>query len=276
MCTYCTQYGDGDRWYLNPKNFTEEARRLRHVVESGMIETFGGNLKMDLEIGTAAGLDAMIPDLHDQENLDNLDKLIEGQHGGQIVTVEEVKRIIDLSEGENLLYVPCYCRKYFGAIDRLTCLWLYPVSEMVPRNRPWEEQRIVTKAQAKRQQEAFYEEGLVAGIYWTPLPVPMVVCNCEFPYCMAMRARMNYGLKNITRKGHYLAFIQKEKCDGCGGVPRCVQRCQFGALAYSVTDKATFVNYLRCFGCGVCRPSCTRGALSVIPREKVPAAAEAY
>jgi Pyruvate/2-oxoacid:ferredoxin oxidoreductase delta subunit len=270
------QYGEGTRWYLNPRNFREEARNLPHVVDSGMIEIFGGNAKMDLEIGTAVGLDSMIPDLTDREHLDSLDTLIESRHGGQIVTVEEVNKIIDLSEGEHLLYVPCYCRKYFGAVDRLTCLWLYPVSEMAPRNRPWENQQVVLKTEAKRQQQAFHEEGLVAGIYWTPLPIPMVVCNCEFPYCMAMRARTHYGLKNITRKGHYLASITVSKCDGCRGFPRCVHRCQFGALTYSVTDRTVAVNYSRCFGCGVCRPSCARDAITLIPRNTVPAVAEAY
>ncbi|NQU08579.1 MAG: 4Fe-4S binding protein [Candidatus Abyssubacteria bacterium] len=276
MCTYCMQYGEGTAWYLNPKNFTDHARNLPHVMDSGMIEIFGGNAKMDLEIGTAAGFDLLIPDLGDKENIESLDSLVETRHGGQIVTVEEVKKIIDISEGDNLLYVPCYCRKYFGAVDRLTCLWLYPISEMAPKNRPWEKQKVVSKAEAKKQQEAFHEEGLVAGIYWTPLPIPMVVCNCELPYCMAMRARAHYGLKNITRKGHNLASINARKCDGCGGFPMCAYRCQFGALTYSVTDKVVSVDYSRCFGCGVCRPSCPRKAISLIPRESVPAVAESY
>lgn len=270
------QYGEGTRWYLNPHNFREDARNLQHVVDSGMIEIFGGNAKMEFEIGTAASLDDMIPDVNNREHLDNLDTLIENQHGGQIVTLEEVRKIIDLSEGDNLLYVPCYCRKYFGAVERLTCLWLYPVSEMAPGNRPWENHEVVSKIEAKKQQEAFHEEGLVAGIYWTPLPIPMVVCNCEFPYCMAMRARTHYGLKNITRKGHYLACIDASKCDGCKGHPRCHQKCQFGALTYSSTDKRATVNYSRCFGCGVCRLSCPKEAISLIPRERVPAVAEAY
>jgi ferredoxin len=276
MCTFCAQYGEGTSWYLNPKNFTEEARGRPHVVDSGMIEIFGGNAKMDIEIGAAASFDIMIPDLSDREHIEQLDGLVETRHGGQIITVEEVKRIIDLSEGENLLYVPCYCRKYFGAVDRLTCLWLYPVSEMAQKNRPWEKQVVVSKAEAKMRQESFFDEGLVAGIYWTPLPIPMVVCNCEMPYCMAMRVRAHYGLKNVTRKGHYLASIDAGDCNGCGGHPRCAHRCQFGALTYSATDGIVLVNYSRCFGCGVCRPSCPKKAIDMIPRSSVPAVAESY
>lgn len=276
MCNFCAQYGHGAKWYLNPENFSEKARTLQHVVASGMIDIFGGNEKMDLEIGMAASFDSLIPDTDDRENLEQLDALVETRHGGQIVAVEEVKKIIDLSEGDTLLYVPCYCRKYFGAVDRLTCLWLYPVSETARKNRPWEQQKVVSKSEAKRQQQAFHEEGLVAGIYWTPLPVPMVVCNCELPYCMAMRTRINYGLKNIVRKGHFLASIDASKCDRCGGHPRCVSRCQFGALVYSRTDKRVMVNYSRCFGCGVCRAACPKYSIALIPREKVPAVAEAY
>jgi NAD-dependent dihydropyrimidine dehydrogenase PreA subunit len=270
------QYGNGHEWYLNPENYTERARKVPHVVESGMIEVFGGNQKMDLEIGTAAAFDMMIPDLSDRDNIESLNALAPMQHGGQIVTIEEVRKIIDLAEGDHLLYVPCYCRRYFGAVERLTCLWLYPVSEMVQKNRPWEPQKEVAKNEAKKQQESFHEEGLIAGIYWTPLPIPMVICNCEFPYCMAMRARRYYGLTNVARKGHYVAGIDSTICDGCAGAPRCISRCQFGALAFFPTDRKAAVNHYRCFGCGVCRPSCRKGAISLLPRRMVPAVAEEY
>jgi len=270
------QYGNGHEWYLNPENYTERARTMPHVVESGMIEIFGGNQKMDIEIGTAASFDMMIPDLGDRESIESLNALAPSRHGGQIVTIEEVRGIIDLSEGDHLLYVPCYCRQYFGAIERLTCLWLYPVSKMVQKNRPWEPQKEVSKAEAKQQQQSFHEEGLVAGIYWTPLPIPMVICNCEFPYCMAMRARMHYGLTNVTRKGHSVARIDASMCDGCGGAPRCVQRCQFGALTFSPTEWKVVVNQMRCFGCGACEAVCRKDAVSLVPRKTVPSVAEEY
>jgi len=277
------QYGHGHEWYLNPENYTERARQMPHVVESGMIEIFGGNGKMDLEIGTAAGFDMLIPDLSDKENIEALNALAPSRHGGQIVTIEEVRKIIDLSEGDHLLYVPCYCRQYFGAVERLTCLWLYPVSKMVQKNRPWEPQKEVSKTEAKKQQQSFHEEGLVAGIYWTPLPIPMVICNCEFPYCMAMRARRHYGLTNVTRKGHYVARIDNNLCDGCrgrgaggGGAPRCVSRCQFGALTYSPTDRKVVVDQHRCFGCGVCQVACRKGAIRLAPRRTLPAVAEEF
>ena len=96
MCKYCQQYGDGHKWYLNPKNFSEETLNSARVVEAKIIEYLGGPSKMDFEIGAATMMDPLIPDFDDHENLENVSKQVEKLHGGQVVPLEDALKIIDL------------------------------------------------------------------------------------------------------------------------------------------------------------------------------------
>ena len=57
MCEYCLKYGDGHKWYLNPKNFSEEMLTSVRVKQARIIEYLGGPAKMDFEIGAATMMD---------------------------------------------------------------------------------------------------------------------------------------------------------------------------------------------------------------------------
>ena len=57
-------------------------------------------------------------------------------------------------------------------------------------------------------------------------------------------------------KSHYVAKVDYDECNGCGV---CVQRCQFGAIKFEVTQGKTNIDHMRCFGCGLCETGCPSG-----------------
>jgi len=271
MCDYCHRFGEGKKWYFNPKYYSEEYIRSSEVVMAGIIELLGGPGKMDLEMGAAMNFDSALPDLKDQAKIDQINMLVERTHGGQIVPLEDAYKIVDLTK--SIIVIPCYCRKYFsgGKVEKMTCMFLYPVSEMVPDTRPWEKVEKLTKEEAKARLKEFDKIGYVHGVYWGPAPCPVVICNCEYPYCIGLRARLHYNVKNAARKSHYICEADIDKCDGCGGEPKCIKRCFFGALKYVISEQRVIVDPSACFGCGVCRTACPESALKLKDRSEWPA-----
>jgi len=271
MCEFCLLYGNNKKWYLNEENYSNDLiEKLKAT--NPMIDMLGGTQKMDLELGAAMNIDLMIKDIHDQEQKDKLSKTIEISHGGQIIPLEEAFMILDLAK--SYILVPCYCRRHFGGLeDRMTCLFLNPVSEMVPKNRPWESYELISKEDAKKKLVEFDKKGFVHGVYWAPLPIPIVICNCQYPYCIGMKIRLDYEVENGTKKGHHIGVVDTDKCDGCVGkdAPQCVHRCQFGAIIWDIEEKKALINPRACFGCGVCRVKCPTKAITLSDRSNWPA-----
>ncbi len=267
MCKYCGQYGAGHKWYLNPENFTEDIIKSNLVQVARIVEMLGGPEKMDFELGAAQAIDILLPNLHDQAALEMVnEKMANELHGGQVVPLEDALKIVDLTKG--IILIPCYCRKYFGGLEKMTCMFFYPVNEMVPKTRPWEKCEHLSAEDAKKYLREFDKLGYVHSVFWAPIPVPIVICNCEYPYCIGLRGRVNYGVMNTTRKSEYICVVDPDKCDGCQGEPNCSKRCFFGAIKYSPSDQKVIVSPTDCFGCGVCRPSCNRGAMSLLERSQ--------
>jgi NAD-dependent dihydropyrimidine dehydrogenase PreA subunit len=99
------------------------------------------------------------------------------------------------------------------------------------------------------------------------------ICNCDYPDCGAIRHRLDYGLELNCLKGHHIAKVDNETCNGCGV---CVQRCQFGAIKFEVTIDKPNINQMRCFGCGLCETGCPRQAISLLERESLPGLKEVW
>jgi ferredoxin len=60
----------------------------------------------------------------------------------------------------------------------------------------------------------------------------------------------------------------------CKGWGTCVKRCPIDAV--KVEDKLASINLARCIGCGLCVPTCTENAISLVKKSKetVPPATE--
>ena len=47
---------------------------------------------------------------------------------------------------------------------------------------------------------------------------------------------------------------------------------QFGAMGYSIAHEKVVIDPRRCYGCGICRASCTENAIELNERSAVPLA----
>jgi len=127
--------------------------------------------------------------------------------------------------------------------------------------------------EAKEHIEHWHKRGMVITIMTFGTPYIGGICLCDYPDCLAIRMRLDYGIKPFLLKGHQVAKVNYEECTGCG---TCVQRCQFGAIKMEVTTKKSNIDMTRCFGCGVCTYACPQDAISLIDREKLPGLKEEW
>jgi len=287
MCRYCVQYGDGKKWYLNPKNFSDEIihGELTKVkmedlmmgqllgVKGTIQEIMTTAQRFKYDIGFGEHVDLVFQDLDDdmaRTMREGLPALMDKAVGGQVVPLEDAAKIIDLDQGD-IFVLPCICRKYYGGIEKMSCMFLRPAAKSLQENVSWDTpNKMVSKEEAKKMLRDLDKEGMIHGIFWGPAPIPTMLCNCEYPYCIALRGRLHYNVVDAFRKGEYAALVDPNKCNGCGGIPKCQPRCTFGALKYSPTNGRVSVNQMQCYGCGLCQTVCPNDAITLIPREEIP------
>lgn len=285
MCDFCKRFGEGLKWYLNPENYSKEMLESGRVqkdmmdvigFEGTMVDILSGPSRQSFEEGLAAMVDTAIPDIRDKESVDSLSLILEGSHGGQVIPLEDAKKITDLAMGP-IMVQECYCRKYFGDESKFSCMWLYPVSEEADIKRPWEEHRQLSKKEAKKLLEELDIEGCYHAIYWAPIPYPIVICNCDPMFCISYKGRMAYGVQKAVLKGEYIAVVSHQKCEGSKeNAPKCLTRCPFGAIRFSPLLKKAFVDIQKCFGCGLCRGGCHTGAIELVERTSIPTVMEVW
>lgn len=271
MCKYCVEYGNGTKWYLNPDNYkTDILYTDGH--KNGFLNLTGSNRntyewskthnpEMDLSYGASANvaLDTMF------------------QHAGQVIPLEDALKIVDIAPGERFMLQHCGCRRYFGHGDFYGCLFFESSVDRNLSERPWEtDSKVISREEAKAAIRERHKMGLVISIFdygTSPLgKAPAYFCFCNESECAAAKARAYRGTTAIFNKGEYVAVIDTAKCrEGCVGESKCLIKCQFGAIKYSPLKDIVTINSKNCFGCGVCRTACPKGAIKLVDRTTFPA-----
>lgn len=283
MCRYCVEYGEGTKWYLNPKNYSADV--MTATPHKDGILALGGRGKNTFEMNIAAGADGAVPDVNYP---DLVNMVLENvlNHAGQVVPLEDALKVVDLTFEQYdhpWLKQHCTCRKYFGQKPLEVCLYNGRIADTSTEERPWEnDHQKLTREQVKDHLRQMSKQRMIhslwhGGVNTDGIPV-LAVCSCAYPDCMGIRAREVYGAMNGMRKGEYVGRIMPEKCkEGCGKTLReCMSFCHFGALRYSVNNEHVYVVPQRCFGCGNCRNICAHGAVQWHERSDFPALVDAW
>jgi ferredoxin len=286
MCEFCTEHGEGKKWYLQMKNYSDE------LLFQELTSTQKDIIKADsrLEWRDKFYEKTVIPACRNVKKLNiamksgsqPATKLSEEEalaqrkfmHFGQVLPLEDVEKVIDMVD--SITRMPCGCRykttgkedkRYcFGiGVDKLGILGKYPDAAS--------SLEVLNKEETKELFRKFDEEGLIHSIWSNVTPYIGAICNCD-------RDCLPYYLGYITQeripsffRAEYVCKVDWDLCTGCKS---CMAQCQFGAQFYSSTLSKVDINPARCFGCGVCRAVCPTDAISLVPKENIPEIADIW
>ncbi len=276
MCHICTERGEGTIWYLNPKNYARNMYKLRPpgekpVQEVPPVEGEGGPLVEAIEAkcnGDMAKYNEIIKRFNES--------FLRGEQCS-VLPLADCLKVVDLSSPIAAMH--CICRKRLRAREETT-FWDYSCTGIGSGMLKWERWperykggvKFMTSDEAREWLTYWDKQGMVHMIMNYGGQIGGI-CNCDYPDCVIIRYRLDYGLDNALIKGHYVASVDYDKCNGCGV---CVQRCQFGALKFEITIDKVNIDQYRCFGCGVCETGCPRGAITLLDRASLPGLREAW
>ncbi len=281
MCEFCLKHGEGQKWYLQAKNYAEDL--LSALQRRQFIRRF---------LSDPRGLAASVQRL---ERLEKLPPFIRGLaralvtrhqkkvHFGQIVPLEEVEEIFGFVK--SIVRVACICRQASLGLEKRYC---YGVS-LAPDGGQLKEiladldgsfltgpdhqgLEVLSPQEALAALRAHEDEGLCHSVWTFQTPFIGGICNCDRASCLALRCTVSQGVAVLFR-GEYVAQINSDLCLGCRA---CLGMCQFGALSYSPALGKAVVDPRWCYGCGVCRVACPQEAIQLLARQTVPVAAHLW
>lgn len=277
MCEYCHKHGEGQKWYLQARNYSRDLRsdlKKRGIVFSEKL--LAENMKKWEEVKKAPFIIRAIVEPRIGERVRQI-------HSGQVLPIEDVEKVFDIVN--NVVRLDCWCRRAKNVQNKRYC---YGVSLLPPgdeakkvASRPGagftsgaETQGLerLTKEEALNNMRELEKEGLCHSIWTAPTPFIIGICNCDRSDCNAIRHTIMEGMQILFR-AEYVADIEPELCNGCRN---CMRLCPFGAIGYSAANKKAFIDVTRCFGCGICRSVCTKDAIHLHDRVSVPAAANLW
>jgi NAD-dependent dihydropyrimidine dehydrogenase PreA subunit len=278
MCEFCLKHGEGEKWYLQAKNYSDDL--LSDIHRRKYIEEF------------VSHPEGLAENAHYLDLLSKLPMFIRGvvgrivtwkmkkTHFGQVVPIEDIKQIFDFTN--SIVRVACLCRNITLGKEKRYCYgislspdggWFTEMSRALdmsfftgPDANGFE---ILTKDEALSAFHEHEREGLCHTVWTFHTPFIGGICNCDRSDCLAMRTTVTHAIPVMFR-AEFVAGIDQEECSGCR---ECMRICQFGAITYSASNKKAMIDQRWCYGCGVCRSACTNNAIRLEERTKVPVAA---
>ena len=278
MCMWCERYGEGyERWYLNPANY---ARRL-YKIRKEEIEAAGAESNPQAA-GGMLGVGRDFLEARDRGDVETVERLRKAAHDfswtihfGQVVTLEEVHKVLEFMYPIGLM--TCACRRSMRGVpddENFTCIGMGPGMYKWER---WPDTYrgglvFLTPDEAKEALDSMNRRGLVHCLYTFGTPYLGGLCNCDYPDCGGLRTVLDMGVR-VVWKGHYIAEVDTELCNGCA---LCPKRCQFGALNFSPSALKAYIDPMKCFGCGLCRNVCKADAIRMVDRAALPTVANVW
>jgi len=281
VCEFCHKHGEGKKWYLRAENYSDDLlsdlKRRKFIADFfSLAEERPGGLA---KLGKLLPVTGFVRSVLLPYRVGRQKKV----HFGQVLPIEDVERIFGFVS--SVVRLPCICRHINLGTEQRFC---YGVSlapqegEMFkiireidmdyltgPDTSGLEE---LTKEEALENFRQYEKEGLCHSVWTFVAPFIGGICNCDRSDCSAMQATVTRGFPVMFR-AEYVAEVNPELCNGCR---QCMRVCQFGAIGYSAANERIFIDHLRCYGCGVCRASCTKDAIHLHDRASVPAVANLW
>lgn len=284
MCEYCKEHGEGKKWYLQMKNYSDEL--FYQELSNTQKEIAGVNTRTErrlrfFEKDVMPAITGVIAQQYQvKDESESKIKLSKGEIAkrrkvdfGQVLPIEDVELVINLAD--SITRFPCGCRFITtGKTDKRYCFGLGIDKQGVLGKFPdaASSLEILSKKEVKKIIREYDNEGLIHTVWTCIAPYVGILCNCDRD-CREYKGYIEKGGLPAFFRAEYVCQVDPEKCKGCRS---CMKQCQFGSQFYSSLLSRVYINPTRCFGCGVCRAACPNDAINLMPREKVPEVANLW
>jgi NAD-dependent dihydropyrimidine dehydrogenase PreA subunit len=285
MCEFCHEHGEGKKWYLQMKNYSrtllleelsEEKQKVVGTKTRGewvrnFFNTFTFHKQKEKPEPKSQEPTQPTEPPKPPPTEEQITKHSQIVHFGQVLPIEDVEKVIDMVN--TITRLPCGCRYITtGKADARYCFGVSIGPLGTQGTEPDPSFEVITKKDAKKLFHKFDKEGLMHSIWTGVTPYIIGICNCDHD-CSAYRYYIEKNGAPIFFRAEYICQVDWELCKGC---KKCMQQCQFAAMFYSSTNTKVYIESTKCFGCGVCRTACNKNAITLIPREKKPEAANIW
>ena len=285
MCESCTKHGEGKKWYLQAKNYSDDllADTMRRSVITNFYTAPGGIVPADSPLGKLNVFVQTVPDfVRDTLNPYRRDVWLK-MYRHQVLPIEDIEQIFTFLG--SVVRLPCLCRQLRHAKEQRYCYGLslkpeggefFKIIESIDKSFVYGPEASgmerMSKEEALNHFREYEYEGAFHAAYIFVEPYIAGICNCDRAECGPMQTSLRSPTPTMAR-GEYVAKINMELCNGCRS---CMMVCQFGALGFSVANKKISIDQRNCYGCGICRVNCAQKAISLVERSSVPAIANLW
>lgn len=281
MCEFCVKHGEGKKWYLQTRNYSEDL--LSDVRRRTFIIDF------------LSDPDRLRQSVAQLDRFDRLPSFLKGaigrlitrkmkkSHFGQVIPIEDVEAIFGMVN--SITRLACICRSITLDQEKRYC---YAIS-LGPNGGKLEGLfrglgssffagpeaaglEGLTREEALSALKGHEREGLCHTVWTFETPFIAAICNCDRTDCLGLRSTLTHGVRVLFRS-EYIADVVADLCTGCR---ECMRLCQFGALSFSAARKQVVVDKRLCYGCGICRSVCAHHALSLQDRVATPSIAHLW
>ncbi|MGB8645116.1 MAG: 4Fe-4S dicluster domain-containing protein [Anaerolineae bacterium] len=262
MCEFCTQHGEGEKWYLQARNYSREMLAQQDRIP--YIEHFARYFE-ESSAKSIAQLDGIrrigfayrfVRFMAERQQ--------KATHWGQVVPIEDVEQVIDLQD--SIVRLPCVCRSLTTGREARYCFGLGSFPTDMARDYPdfASSFEVMDKQEAKRLLHTFDKQGFIHSVWTFKTPFIGGLCNCDQD-CLAYRIQVKTNSLQTMFRAEYVGLVNWDQCNGC---QKCLLHCQFGAIGFSHSAKKATIEPRQCYGCGVCRAVCGRDAIALKPRSE--------
>lgn len=279
MCQFCHTHGEGKKWYLQAKNYSEDL-----LSDMRRREMMTGFFRYPHRVAQGVALLKMLdwlPLSLRRRVGQAIGERQKSRHFGQVIPIEDVEKILGLAN--SVVRLACICRKNTVGSEQRYC---YGVSmgpqggvlaEFVsslgsfvtgPETKGLE---VLTKEETLTAFREYERQGICHTVWTFETPFIGGICNCNTRDCLAMRALARHT--PVFFRAEYIIELSNARCRGCR---RCLNVCPFEALVYREDTRQVWVNPMKCYGCGICRSVCSKEALVLRERHGVPEAANLW
>ena len=268
MCEFCTKHGDGQVWYKNAANYSNDLLsdiRRRAFIADFLESTFKSGFDTIGRLEAIYRKKGRLPGAIKQE----MEERAQREHFGQVLPIEEIRGLV--LKADTIVRMPCACRWTADKKEVRCCYgisfgveaWYKGIDMGYFGKASDEGLESLKRQEAISQMEQLEDQGAVHTIWTMVTPFIGAICNCTLRDCLALRT-LSIHVETMAR-AEYVATVDEGICTGCG---LCEGACQFDAIESRCEGgvPVSQINSNKCYGCGLCRKACESGAISLIQR----------